>query len=78
MSRKHPLDTSGMNVGEAYKQIEHAKRVYGEDAIEKLKRQLTAQYRNKNMMLGGGLMAFGIGIYSYSIWKTKAEDIQDI
>lgn len=71
----NPFHTGGMDVGAAYRQIENAKRLYGQEAVEELKRQAMAQYRIKNMALGGGLMAFGAAIYAYSVWKTKKEDI---
>ncbi|KAI8822553.1 uncharacterized protein EV422DRAFT_566233 [Fimicolochytrium jonesii] len=72
--QSHPLDFAGMPVTEAYKHINRIERRMTPEQLMQAKMQIMRPYKTRNMAVGGGLIAFVLGIYVYSMYKTGHDD----
>ncbi|KAJ3172510.1 hypothetical protein HDU88_005838 [Geranomyces variabilis] len=76
--QSHPLDFHGMPVQDAYRRINAIERKMTPEELMATKLQIMRPYRTRNMAVGGGLLAFVLGVYCYSMYKTGHDDFDTI
>ncbi|TPX55858.1 hypothetical protein PhCBS80983_g04962 [Powellomyces hirtus] len=74
----HPFDFHGMPVQEAYRHLNEYQRRVSPEQLMATKLEIMRPYKTRNMAVGGGLIAFVLGVYVYSMYKTGHDDFDTV